>query len=156
MRQGELFALRWDDVSGPNMSIHVRRSYSAGVETTPKSNKSRTIAIQPELYRVLRQHRATSNLVFPSRHGGYLTNNQVRRPMQRIARAAGVKRLSFHGMRHTFASQLAIKGVPLNTIRELMGHATIQMTLRYAHLAPATTRDAVAKLYDPVGHTARN
>ncbi len=55
----------------------------------------------------------------------------------------------FHTLRHTFASWLAIAGVPLYTISQLMGHASMQMTQRYAHLCPDTKRDAVEKLTDP-------
>lgn len=49
-------------------------------------------------------------------------------------------------MRHDFASQLVMSGVDLNTVRELMGHADIKMTLRYAHLAPQVKRAAVEML----------
>lgn len=66
---------------------------------------------------------------------------------------------SSRGAQDPSASHLVDKDVSLNTIREVLDQATIQMILRYAHLAPATTRDAVAELNDPVGdtsgHTAR-
>jgi len=54
--------------------------------------------------------------------------------------------VTFHTLRHTFGSWLAIKGVPIRTLQELMGHKNISMTMRYAHLAEDTKREAVQLL----------
>src|SRR5207302_3181352 len=63
-----------------------------------------------------------------------------------ILKQAKVENFSWHGLRHTFASRLVMAGVDLRTVQELMGHKTIQMTMRYAHLAPAHKLAAVEKL----------
>ena len=56
---------------------------------------------------------------------------------------AGIKHLTFHEMRHTFASQLVMRGVPLKGVQVLLGHSDIRMTMRYAHLTPDHKRGAM-------------
>jgi site-specific recombinase XerD len=64
----------------------------------------------------------------------------------KIVRDVGLKDFRFHDLRHSFASNLVAAGVDLNTVRELLGHADLKMTIRYAHLAPEHKAATVAQL----------
>ena len=83
-------------------------------------------------------------LVFPGPTGEPMAD--LKTAWCKVATAAALHDFTFHDLRHTFASKLVQAGVDLNTVRELLGHADIRMTLRYAHLAPEHKAAAVAKL----------
>ena len=76
-----------------------------------------------------------------------LGKNEVKHPLWRACRKAGLRQIGWHVLRHTYASHLAMRGAPLKAIQELLGHATIEMTMRYAHLSPGARRDS-ARLLD--------
>ncbi len=143
LRRGELFGLTWTDVNLQSRLVTVQAGNA-------KSRKARHVPLNVEAHDVLtRWHKQSerAGLVFPGLYGERLTN--VNKSWDGIATAAKLEDFRFHDLRHTFASKLVMAGVDLNTVRELLGHSTIDMTLRYAHLAPAKLAAAVALLGQP-------
>lgn len=84
--------------------------------------------------------------VFCSRAG--TPYRSFRTAFERAVRCAAIPNFTFHDLRHTFASRLVMAGVDLATVKELMGHKDITMTLRYTHLSNDHKHDAVGKLVD--------
>lgn len=141
MRRGEMFNLRWQDVDLVNKKITV-------VGNTSKTGQTRYIPLNEEAFNVLsiwqRQTKRQSGLVFVGKHGKRFTN--IDKAWKVLRRVAKLEDFRLHDLRHHFASRLVSAGVDLNSVRELLGHSDIKMTLRYAHLAPAHLSDAVAVL----------
>lgn len=140
MRRGELFNLKWADINPAGQILTI-------VGATAKSGKTRHIPLNDEAFTVLnkwREQRDKFDLVFPSRDGSRMDN--IRSSWEGLMMAAKIENFRFHDLRHDFASKLVMAGVDLNTVRELLGHSDIKMTLRYAHLAPTKLAAAVAKL----------
>lgn len=141
MRRGELFSLEWQNADLKQRIITVE---GAGA----KSGKTRHIPLNDESFFVLEawQDQAGGNqLVFPSPVSGNRFDN-IKKSWKSLLQLSKVQNFRFHDLRHTFASNLVMAGVDLNTVRELLGHSSIDMTLRYAHLAPEHKAAAVALL----------
>lgn len=140
LRRGELFNLKWADVNTDRAMLTIH-GYQA------KSEHTRHIPLNAEALDVLKDWKkdcTDSPYVFPGKEGSRL--GHIRRSWGGLVENAKLKEFRFHDLRHDFASRLVMAEVPLNTVRELLGHSDIKMTLRYAHLAPEHTAAAVAKL----------
>ena len=140
LRQGELFSLTWEQVDLRLKTLSVLASHSKG-------NTTRTIPLNAEAWSVLKavQPEQATGLVFKSPITGGRFNN-VKKAWAEIASTAKLATLRWHDLRHDFASQLVMRGVPLFTVQKLLGHANPRMTQRYAKLAPGALADAVAML----------
>ncbi|MNP19667.1 Tyrosine recombinase XerD [compost metagenome] len=137
MRRGELFDLKWSAVNFDTKTITV-----AG--DTTKTSDTRYIPMNKEVMSALKDWKkqaGKSRYIFPSQGGGRLED--VKSAWLKLLERAKIDGFRWHDMRHDFASRLVMAGVPLNTVRDLLGHADIKMTLRYAHLAPGTKAAAV-------------
>ena len=141
LRKGEIFNLRWADVD-----LFARRLTVRGEGA--KSGQTRYVPLNDEALSALREwrkHSGSDGYVFPGRVEGQPLED-IKHAWGPLLQAALIANFTVHDLRHTFASNLVMRGVDLNTVRELLGHADIKMTLRYAHLAPEHKAAAVAKL----------
>ena len=137
LRQGEVFKLTW-------ASVNLDKGMVTVTASTAKSQKSRHVPLNAEANAVLKawqKQGSGEGYVFPSRDGGPLS--EIKTAWLKLLRDADIHNFRWHDMRHHFASRLVMAGVDLNTVRELLGHSDIKMTLRYAHLAPEHKRAAV-------------
>ena len=140
MRRGELFLLTWNKVDFENRVLTVSAA-------TAKSSKTRHIPLNIEAMEVLKTLHSprARGLVFPNPQSG-LPMVTIKTAWGHLMSEADITDFRFHDLRHHFASRLVMAEVDLNTVRELLGHATLEMTLRYAHLAPEHKAQAVAML----------
>lgn len=134
LRMGELRALRWRDVDFPRSVIRVRASYAAGELSVPKSGKVRSVPMVDEVAQRLARLAGDvgDDLVFAEDGGLWLNDDRLRRRYEASLKTAGLRRLRFHDLRHTFGS-LAITRADIVEVQAWMGHADITTTMRYLH-----------------------
>ncbi len=148
MRLGELLALEWRAVDLDRGVITVSRSIVRGIVASTKSNRVRFVPVPPDLAGSLARGPRLGNLVLERNGGGFRSDGMATRALERICRRVGVRRIGWHKLRHTYASQLATRGLSAHTIKKLLGHSTLLMTERYMHLAPTALDDARLLLDD--------
>ena len=151
LRQGELAGLRWRDVDWAARLVRVRRSYSRGQWTTPKSRRSsRAVPMADRVAGELERHFQRSpythddDLVFchPETGRPYDASKSRVRFKQALKRA-GLRELRFHDLRHTYGTHMAAAGTPLRTLQGWMGHRDYKTTEIYADFAPDPTQGAL-------------
>jgi integrase len=144
IRRNSVFSLEWRDINFADRIIFVR----ADISKTQEYYVSMSDLTFETLSLWHKQSKQTSphDLVFPSPKTGQKLDN-CNNGWEALLKRAGIENFRWHDMRHDFASRLVMRGVDLNTVRELLGHSDLKMTLRYAHLAPENKLQAV-KLVD--------
>jgi integrase len=175
-RKGELCGLRWSEVDLEAGKIRiVQQLTTPGPEPVfgpPKTGRSRTVTIAAETVELLKAHkkhqaevkmanRATYKdfgLVFAKEWGDVRThvdcigqplqaNNLGQREYAKLIKAADVRAIKFHGLRHTCATLLLQAGQPVHVVSERLGHSKVSMTMEvYAHVLPDMQRDAAARI----------
>lgn len=134
LRRGELLSLQWSDVDLEAKVITIQASNA-------KNGRQRHLPLNAEALSVMTRWATQTG-----GQGDVFAPQDIKKGWHALLNEAGIKTFRFHDLRHDFASKLVRVGVDLNTVRELLGHADIKMTLRYAHLAPDGLAAAVAKL----------
>lgn len=134
MRRGEILGLKWHDIDFRRNIIYLYNTKNSEKREIPINEQVKTALIR------VRRH-PDSPYVFCKADGTHYGN--VRKSFFTALRKAGIINFRFHDLRHTFASHLVMAGVDLNTVRDLMGHKSTEMTLRYAHLSPNHKQRAV-------------
>jgi integrase len=171
MGRGELLGLKWSDVDLENTSVSVRRTLTRtdnGKRVSlgePKTKKSRrTIRLTPQAVQALREHLrrqlteiellgdqySDHGLVFTTQRGTPINPSNLRqRSLAPLLKKAGLPHIRFHYLRHTCATLLLAKNVHPKFVQELLGHATIAITLdTYSHVMPGMGDQATRAMQD--------
>jgi integrase len=137
MRKGEILSLDWQNVDLIHKNLTI-------MSENAKSGKTRHIPLNTEAFETLKKWKGDPSavgFVFKGQDGKPLL--EIRKSWATVLDIAKIENFRFHDLRHHFASRLVMASVDLNTVRELLGHSDLTMTLRYAHLAPEHKAAAV-------------
>jgi len=138
-RQGELLDLRYEDLDVDGGLIYFGKTKNRKLKTMPMNKSVRQIVAGLQAHRY-------GDYLFTWPWGERVGRTTIYDGFQKACKAAGIEKFRFHDLRHTAASYLVMGGVDLATVKEILGHREIEMTLRYSHLAPAHKAKAVEKL----------
>lgn len=148
VRLGELIALKWSDVDLFSKTLNIQRSITVGIEGTPKSNKGRKIPMMEPLVDLFSkpEKREDSEYIFTKEDGSPMSQSQSEKVLKKLVEQAGITKVSWHGLRHTAASQMAnTDGVNILDVQQYLGHADLKTTMRYVHTAHESLVSAVDK-----------
>ncbi len=137
MRRGEILGLKWEQVDLNHGFILL---------DTTKNGERREIPIDGTLEKMFENmpHGVESDYVFTDKDGN--PYKSIKRSFGTACKRAGIHDFRFHDLRHTYASQMVMNGIDITTVKDLLGHKSLKMTLRYAHLAPGHKIKAVNML----------
>lgn len=143
MRKSEILKLKWSQVDLHNKTITIL--YSESLKTKNKGKQSRVVGISSKLYKNLTTFDDTQEFVFvnPKTNFPYV---HIDKSFSSLLNTAGIKDFRFHDIRHTVATRMVANGVDLVAIKELLGHASIETTMIYAHSMPEAKKRAIELL----------
>jgi len=144
MRRGEILGLKWRDVDIKRNVLYLHNTKNGEKREVPINEQVKTSLINT-------RRNPNSEYIFCKKDGSPI--GDIKKSFLTALRKSGIKDFHFHDLRHTFASQLVMSGIDLNTVRELLGHKSVQMTLRYSHLSPnykSRAVDVLSKKMDTI------
>jgi integrase len=163
LRISELLGLKWDDVDLERGVLHVRRTLSSAKSgptfTTPKNGKGRSIKLTGRAVEALKRHRVAQNgerlklgsmwedwgPLFCTERGAPSNRSSLHRCFKPLLKAASLPDIRFHDLRHTYATLLLGRGHQSKLVQELLGHASVAITLdRYSHVLPGMSDQTAA------------
>ena len=136
MRKGEILGLRWNDIDFIEHYIYLKKT---------KSNVMRKVPMNSVVSGMLKKIKREGGYVFTNPATG-LQYSDIFHPFKTACEEAKIRDLRFHDLRHTAATLMVMGGIDLVTVKEILGHSTIEMTMRYAHPTPENKRRAVEVL----------
>jgi len=142
IRKAKILGLKWRDIDIKRNIIHLYNTKNEERREVPMND-----IVKRTLIKVSKH--SDSQYIFHNTYGK--PYKDIRRVFVAALKKAGIKNFKFHDLRHTFASHLVMSGVDLNTVRELLGHKSLKMTLRYSHLSPQHRQRAVDILCRKLG-----
>lgn len=142
-RLGELLGLRWPDVDLPRGVARLARTKNGEPRTLPLTGHARKV-----MEALAAERPRDTDFVFPSAHGK--TPASLRKPWERALREAGIENFRFHDLRHSAASYLAMTGAAPTDIAAVLGHKTLAMVKRYAHLSDQHVSQVVARMNESI------
>ena len=151
LRRGELLGLKWEDIDFEHGSLRVKRQIArinGEIVEAPLKTKNayRTLPLADDTIQVLKQQRkkvGSSPWVFPSPTGGPISPDSVLHMLHRVLKRAGLPRVRFHDLRHTFATLALQNGVDIKTVSGMLGHFSAGFTLdTYAQVTTAAQKEA--------------
>ena len=156
LRRGELLGLKWSDIDWKNGIIKVKRQVARVngeiVEAPLKTKNSyRAVSISPQAIEVLQEQKRKTNdaYVFPSPNGGPISPDSVNNMLKRVLERAGIPKIRFHDLRHTFATIALQNGVDIKTVSGMLGHFSAGFTLdTYAHVTTSAQKEAAQTMGD--------
>lgn len=146
LRFGEIVGLKWENIDFTKNVLQVMQTVVRNVESSPKSNKIRTIPLTKDVIEMLKGRTDDNRYIFHKDDGTSLQGYYSLRRLHEICKEAGLRNVGWHTLRHTFASRLAENNISILAVKELLGHSDIKTTMRYSHINLSVLQDSIKSL----------